>query len=171
MSSLIDDMLLLSGMEAHTWSVEMRSAELDTLLLETFEAFEPVAAEKSIRLSIKLPETALPPCACDPGRIRQVLSILLHNAVSYTPEQGHICLSLAYDGKFYRICVADNGIGISDYEKPRIFDRFYRADRSRNQKGHFGLGLSIASEIIKAHQGKILVGDTPGGGSTFTIVL
>ncbi len=171
MSGLIDDMLLLSGMEAHTWSVEMRSAELDTLLLETFEAFEPVAAEKSIRLSIKLPETALPPCACDPGRIRQVLSILLHNAVSYTPEQGHICLSLAYDGKFYRICVADNGIGISDYEKPRIFDRFYRADRSRNQKGHFGLGLSIASEIIKAHQGKILVGDTPGGGSTFTIVL
>ena len=171
MSGLINDMLLLSGMEAHTWSVEMCSAELDTLLLETFEAFEPVAAEKSIRLSIKLPETALPPCACDPGRIRQVLSILLHNAVSYTPEQGHICLSLAYDGKFYRIRVADNGIGISDSEKPHIFDRFYRVDRSRNQKGHFGLGLSIASEIIKAHHGKIQVSDTDGGGSTFTIIL
>ena len=67
--------------------------------------------------------------------------------------------------------VGDNGIGIPGSEKAHIFDRFYRADQARSKKGHFGLGLSIASEIIKAHQGKILVGDTPGGGSTFTIVL
>lgn len=171
MSGLIDDMLLLSGMEAHTWSVEMRPTELDTLLLETFEAFEPVAAEKPVRLAIELPQEALPPCSCDPGRIRQVLSILLHNAVSYTPAQGLIRLSLAYDRKTFRIQVADNGIGIPEEEKSRIFERFYRADPSRSRKGHFGLGLAIASEIIKAHQGQILVGDTPGGGSTFALLL
>lgn len=171
MSGLIEDMLLLTNMENHTWSIEKRPTELDTLLLETFEAFEPVAAEKSIRLSIDLPEYVLPPCSCDPERIRQVLSILIHNGISYTPEHGQIHLSLTYDAKTYRIQVADNGIGIPDTEKALIFDRFYRADQSRSKKGHFGLGLSIASEIIKAHQGKILVGDTPGGGSTFTIVL
>ena len=171
MSGLIEDMLLLTNMENHTWSIEKRPTELDTLLLETFEAFEPMAAEKSIRLSIDLPEYALPPCSCDPERIRQVLSILIHNGISYTPEHGQIHLSLTYDAKTYRIQVADNGIGIPDTEKALIFDRFYRADQSRSKKGHFGLGLSIASEIIKAHQGKILVGDTPGGGSTFTFIL
>lgn len=171
MSGLIEDMLLLTNMENHTWSIEKRHTELDTLLLETFEAFEPVAAEKSIRLSIDLPEYVLPPCCCDPERIRQVLSILIHNGISYTPEHGQIHLSLTYDAKTYRIQVADNGVGIPDTEKALIFDRFYRADQSRSKKGHFGLGLSIASEIIKAHQGKILVGDTPGGGSTFTIIL
>lgn len=171
MSGLIDDLLLLSGMEAHAWTIDMRPAELDTLLLETFEAFEPVAAEKSIRLSIELPEIPLPPCSCDPGRIRQVLSILLHNAVSYTPKHGRICLSLSYDGRAYHIRVSDNGAGIPDGEKAHIFDRFYRGDQSRSKKGHFGLGLSIASEIVKAHQGKILVSDTCGGGSTFTVLL
>lgn len=171
MSGLIEDMLLLTNMETRTWTVEKRPTELDTLLLDTFEAFEPVAAEKSIRLSIELPEYALPPCSCDPERIRQVLSILLHNGISYTPEHGQIHLSLTYDARAYRVRVADNGIGIPDTEKVFIFDRFYRADQARSKKGHFGLGLSIASEIIKAHQGKILVGDTPGGGSTFTIVL
>lgn len=171
MSGLIEDMLLLTSLEAHTWTIKKCPTELDTLLLETFEAFEPVAAEKSICLSIDLPEDSLPPCSCDPERIRQVLSILLHNGISYTPSHGQIHLSLAYDGKTYRIQAADNGIGIPDEEKTHIFDRFYRADEARSAKGHFGLGLSIASEIIKAHQGKILVSDTPGGGSTFTIVL
>ncbi|MEH2957253.1 HAMP domain-containing sensor histidine kinase [Candidatus Merdisoma sp. JLR.KK006] len=171
MSGLIEDMLLLTHMENHTWTIEKRPTELDTLLLETFEAFEPVAAEKSIRLFIELPEHSLPPCSCDPERIRQVLSILLHNGISYTPSNGQIHLSLTFDARGYRMQVADNGIGIPDSEKAHIFDRFYRADQARSKKGHFGLGLSIASEIIKAHQGKILVGDTPGGGSTFTIVL
>ncbi len=171
MSGLIEDMLLLTNMESHAWTIEKRPTELDTLLLETFEAFEPVAAEKSIRLFIDLPERSLPACSCDPERMRQVLSILIHNGISYTPSHGQIRLSLTYDGKAYRIRVADNGIGIPDGEKAHIFDRFYRADQARSQKGHFGLGLSIASEIIKAHQGKILVGDTPGGGSTFTLLL
>ena len=171
MSGLIEDMLLLTNMESHAWTIEKRPTELDTLLLETFEAFEPVAAEKSIRLFIDLPERSLPACSCDPERIRQVLAVLLHNSVSYTPEGGRIRLSLSYDGKNTCISVEDNGIGIPDSEKPRIFERFYRSDQSRSQKGHFGLGLCIAAEIVRAHHGHILVTDTPGGGSTFTVIL
>lgn len=171
MSRLIDDMLLLTNADNHSWTIRMAPAELDTLLLDTYEAFEPVASEKSIRLSVSLPEAAVPPVSCDRERIQQVLAILLHNAVSYTPEGGRILLSLVFDGKNTRLSVEDNGIGIPDSEKTRIFERFYRADRSRSKKEHFGLGLCIASEIIQAHHGRLLVSDTPGGGSTFTVIL
>ena len=171
MSRLIDDMLLLTNADNHSWTIRKEPAELDTLLLDAFEAFEPIAREKSIRLSVKLPDTAAPLFFCDRERIRQVLSILLHNAVSYTPEGGRILLSLSSDGKNACLSVADNGVGIPDSEKACIFERFYRADQSRSQKGHFGLGLCIAAEIMKAHHGQIKVSDTPGGGSTFTLIL
>ena len=70
-----------------------------------------------------------------------------------------------------QLLVSDNGIGIPDDKKEHIFERFYRADQSRSDKDHFGLGLCIAAEIVAAHNGQLLVSDTPGGGSTFTVVL
>ncbi len=171
MARLIDDLLLLTGSDSQNLSCEIRPAELDTLLLEVCEAFEPLASEKKLKLSVHLPEKILPPCLCDKNRIRQVLEILLHNAISYTPEDGTIILSLSREKHAFHLSVADNGIGIPDSDKPHIFERFYRADSSRNLKEHFGLGLSIAAGIVKAHRGQLLVSDTPGGGSTFTLIL
>ena len=171
MSALVSDMLTLSGSDSHHFSIKLQAIELDTLLMNSYEAFELLAKEKSISLSIHLPEDALPLCNADPERISQVISILLHNAISYTPEGGKIELSLFCQKSHFHISVRDNGIGISDDEKKRIFDRFYRAEKSRSTKEHFGLGLSIAYEIVKAHNGSILVTDTPGGGSTFTVIL
>ncbi len=171
MSALVSDMLTLSGSDSHHFSIRLQPIELDTLFMNSYEAFEPLAKEKSISLSIHLPEHALPLCNADPERISQVISILLHNAISYTPKGGKIELSLSYQKSHFHISVRDNGIGISDDEKKRVFDRFYRAEKSRSTKEHFGLGLSIAYEIVKAHNGSILVTDTPGGGSTFTVVL
>ncbi|MCM1253017.1 MAG: HAMP domain-containing histidine kinase [Clostridium sp.] len=171
MSALVNDMLTLSGSDSHHFSVQLKPTELDTLLMNSYEAFAPLAKEKSISLSIHLPEHALPLCNADPERISQVISILLHNAVSYTPPDGKIELSLACRKAHFYITVCDNGIGISDEDKKRIFDRFYRAEKSRSTKEHFGLGLSIAYEIVKAHNGNILVTDTAGGGSTFTVML
>lgn len=171
MSALVSDMLTLSGSDSHHFSVRLQPIELDTLFMNSYEAFEPLAKEKSISLSIHLPEQALPLCNADPERISQVISILLHNAISYTPEGGKIELSLSYQKSHFHIAVRDNGIGISDEDKKRVFDRFYRAEKSRSTKEHFGLGLSIAYEIVKAHNGSILVTDTPGGGSTFTVIL
>lgn len=171
MSKLIDDMLLLTTADNENWSIRMEPAEPDTLLLNLFEAFQPIAAEKKIALSITLPEAAVLPVSCDKERITQVLSILLHNAVSYTPAGGKINLLLSVHGKNTSFSIADNGPGIPDSEKEHIFERFYRGDKSRSKKGHFGLGLCIAAEIVHAHHGKILVKDTPGGGSTFLVTL
>ncbi|MCI9295984.1 MAG: HAMP domain-containing histidine kinase [Lachnospiraceae bacterium] len=171
MSKLIDDMLLLTSADNKGWSIKMSSVEPDTLLLNLYEAFQPIAAEKNIALSITLPEENTPTLTGDKERITQVLSILLHNALSYTPAGGSVRLILTCHGKNILFSVEDNGPGIPDTEKERIFERFYRSDKSRSKKGHFGLGLCIAAEIIHAHRGKISVKDTPGGGSTFIVAL
>ncbi len=169
-SSLVTDMLTLSQSDSHRFPVRKEPTELDTLLMNSYEAFEPLARKKSIRLSVTLPDGALPLCNVDPERISQVIAILLHNAISYTPEQGRVELSLARHKERFAVSVQDNGIGISDADKKRIFDRFYRVEKSRNRKDHFGLGLSIAHEIVKAHGGSIQVTDAEGGGSCFTVV-
>ncbi|MCM1143552.1 MAG: HAMP domain-containing histidine kinase [Blautia sp.] len=171
MSALVNDMLTLSGSDNHQLMIEKKPVELDTLLMNSYEAFEPLAKEKEISLSVHIPESALPPCPADPDRISQVLSILLHNAISYTPKHGEISLSLAYRREHFYLFVSDNGIGISDEDKKKIFDRFYRAEKSRSDKEHFGLGLPIAYEIMKAHGGSIEVADAAGGGSVFTVVI
>ena len=171
MSKLIDDMLLLTTADTGGWSIKTAPVEPDTLLLNLYEAFGPVAAEKNIALSITLPEEAVPTITGDKERITQVLSILLHNALSYTPQKGSVRLILACHGKNICFSVEDNGPGIPDAEKEQIFERFYRSDKSRSKKGHFGLGLCIAAEIVHAHHGRILIKDTPGGGSTFMVLL
>ncbi len=172
MSLLIDELLLLTSTGSRR-AMEKEPVELDTLLLNLYESFEPLAKDQGLSLRIELPEEALPPCTCDSVGVGQALSILMNNAFCYTPTGGHVALVLTYSAReeAFRISVIDDGIGIADSEKARIFERFYRTDPSRSQKEHFGLGLSIALEIINSHHGRILVDDTLGGGSTFTVVL
>lgn len=171
LTSLVNDMLTLSASDSQRFSFHPAPVELDTLLINTYEAFEPLASEKKLSLSISLPEGSVPPCTADAERIVQLLSILLHNAVSYTPEGGCIALSLSCKkGRFY-MTVSDTGVGIPPEDKKKIFDRFYRAEKSRSAKGHFGLGLSIAAEIVRLHHGTITVADRTGGGSVFTVML
>lgn len=170
MSSLINDMLILSEQDQHL-PVRKKPVELDTLIINSYEAFEPLAKEKQIALSVELPENILPLCNCDPDRISQVISILLHNAISYTQKYGKIALSLSYDKRGFLLSVKDNGIGISDEDKGKIFDRFYRAEKSRSTRGHFGLGLSIAYEIVASHNGSITVKDAVPKGAEFVVVL
>lgn len=171
MSRLLEDMLTLSSNDTNLFSIHKTVVELDTLLLDAYEAFEPMANAKKQRLSISLPEEILPPCSCDKERIYQVFAILLHNAISYTPENGYIHIKLEMIKDRFSISVSDTGIGIPDDEKEKIFDRFYRSEKSRSAKGHFGLGLAIAYEIVKSHNGSITVSDTPNGGATFTVLL
>lgn len=171
MSLLINDMLSLSNADNHSWKMHPVFCELDTLLLDTYEKYEPLMQDHHMKFFIELPEKEIPSCPCDPERISQVLGILLDNAISYVPENGKIILSLSQTKTHFLIRVKDNGPGIPDSAKTSVFRRFYRADSARNNRQHFGLGLCIAYEIISLHKGTIAVLDTPGGGSTFQISL
>lgn len=174
MNTLIDDLLTLAHSDSGRFLIEKKEVELDTLCTNAYEAFEPLCRQKKLTLSLTLPDVPLPRLSCDPDRIAQVLSILLHNAVSYTPENGFVTLSLTcrQDRKnLFEITVSDTGVGIPDSDKKRIFSRFYRAEKARSTKGHFGLGLSIAYEIISAHHGRISVQDNLPCGSVFVVRL
>lgn len=171
MSRLIDDMLTLSGADSSHFAIRKTSVEMDTLLLSAYEKFESLAKKQGISLKIMLPDAPVPPCQCDRERIEQILSILLDNALSYTPDGGTICLSLKAVSDKLILQIADNGPGIPDSEKAAVFDRFYRCDKAHKDKNHFGLGLCIAQEIVHLHKGQLCLEDTPGGGATFRLIL
>lgn len=172
MKRLVDDLLTLANTDAHHWSMKISQVEIPTLLIELYDSFFTLSKQKSIRFSLRfLEEDKLPLINADAERLKQVVAILLDNAVTYTPTGGTISLVVSLAKHQLTIQVIDNGPGIPDEHKTHIFDRFYRVDRSRHEKEHYGLGLSIAYEIIKLHHGQILLTDTPGGGCTFTICL
>ena len=132
---------------------------------------EPLAARQELTLSLDLPEHPIPSVTGDEEKLMQLLSILLSNALSYTPKGGSITIRLKTQGRAHLLSVEDTGIGITKEDQPHIFDRFYRTEKSRSTKGHFGLGLSIAYEIVTAHGGKIEVEDNTPNGSIFTVTL
>lgn len=171
MSCLINDMLMLANADSGNWSIHPQSAELDTLLLQTYEKYEPITKRKKLQLQIELPEDSVSPCPCDAQRISQLLAILIDNALAYTQENGLIRLALRTRPGQFELIVSDNGPGIPDEKKQAVFERFYRIDDAHHSKDHFGLGLCIAAEIVRLHRGKITLTDTPGGGATFTVVL
>lgn len=171
MSGLIEDMLLLASMDARTWRMSRETVDMDTVLIDIYDLFSSYCNEKEIVLKLELEEDMLPGVSGDPERIRQILSILINNAVSYT-FTGDTVIIRAYRKK-HRLAVevADHGKGIADDKKEAVFERFYRADKSRKDKNHFGLGLSIARELTILQGGELKIKDTPGGGATFQILL
>lgn len=171
MARLIQDLLLLSSIDAGNWAFHKTKIDIDTLLINLYDKFEIICHKKSIDLQIKMPEECFPPLLSDEGRLNQVIGIFLDNAISYSPEHSSILLEASIKKKKLVINIIDHGIGISDEDKKHIFDRFYQCDKSRTQKDHYGLGLSIANELVSLLNGKVYLNDTPGGGCTFTIVI
>ncbi len=169
MSRLVGDLLALAGADSGQWTIHPEEVELETLVLNACEGFEDRARQAGIRLEPRLPQDPLPRCRCDGERVAQVLSILLDNALSYTPGGGRVTVAVERDGKEFRLSVSDTGPGIPDERKAHIFDRFYRADPSRTKREHYGLGLCIAREIAVLHRGSLTVEDNPGGGSLFVL--
>lgn len=180
MSYLVGDMLLLASADAGHWVIRMAPLDMDTLLIDMYERFEPLYQDKGVHLLLELPESSLPRINGDGKRLEQILSILLDNALRYTPKSGSVRLSasveqvthlLAGTKKSLCLTVSDQGCGIDDHAKKHIFDRFYQADSSRSDKQHYGLGLSIAKELVQKHGGSINVVDSPSGGACFVVRL
>lgn len=171
MARLVDDLLTLARGDAGSWSVRHETVDLDALLLETAELFCPLAREKGQTLTLVVPDTDLPSVMGDAQRLKQVLTILLDNAFTYTPAGGTITLSGYAQGRWVVLRAADTGPGIPAEHLPRVFDRFYRGDLSRTAKEHFGLGLSIAAELARLHAGSLRVAESSEKGTVFELRL
>lgn len=171
MARLINDMLLLASSDAKTWPLRKEVLDIDTILIECYDALLPAARENRQSLKLELPENMLPQVYGDRQRIEQILTILIDNALSYTPAGKEIRIHGYSQSNWLIVDIEDEGPGVSDADKERIFDRFYRAERSRNDKKHFGLGLSIARELTDLHSGRLKVLDSPSGGAVFSLQL
>ncbi len=167
---LVDDLMDLSRLESHAVAIEPAPVRLDDLIAEAIGRMRPQAERHRVALrSMSLDaETVM----ADRDRILQVMTNLLDNAIKFTPDGGAVEVAVRRDLDGAAITVADSGRGISEEHLPRIFDRFYRIERSRSrEEGGTGLGLAIAKHIVEAHGGRISVQSRPGGGSVFTVVL
>ncbi|MDR4496931.1 MAG: heavy metal sensor histidine kinase [Candidatus Scalindua sp.] len=171
MSRLISDLLDLSRSDSNTNILDVKPFNLGTMLKEIHSKFMPISDSKKIRSSVKtIPGVII---KGDEILLRRVFYNLLDNAVKYTSPGGSISLSLEDRGNDVIACVSDTGIGISQENLRKIFERFFRVDasRSREEADGAGLGLSISKNIVELHKGKIEVKSDPGAGSTFEVIL
>lgn len=170
MTRMVRDLLLLAQAETGRLPLANEVVELDTLLLDVFQQAKILAPE-GVHVGIGAEDQAR--VIGDRDRLKQVLLNLVANALDHTPPGGSVVMSLACLGEQARVEVQDTGVGIAEEELPHIFERFYRADRSRKRRdgGGAGLGLSIAYWIARSHQGDLKVQSEPGVGTTFSLWL
>lgn len=170
LSQLVNDLLTLARADNAQIQLEPGPVDLAELVSQTHRDIEPLGRQKNLRnvVSDSDPQIVIG----DELRLRQLLLILLDNAIKYTNSGGTVETSVArHDGRV-EVTVRDSGVGISQAALPHVFDRFYRADGARTHEGGgAGLGLAIAAWIVRAHQGKIKISSTPGTGTQVTIEL
>jgi len=169
LSRLTEGLLELASSDAGGRPFRLEEVDVDSLLIETWESVRPLAAKAGLELKLSLSEDAYPSVTADRERLGQVLRILLDNAISYSPVGTEIEFSAIKVPRGLAITVADHGPGIPEKERSRVTERFYRCDPSRTAKNHFGLGLSIAGEIVKQHGFTLTFAETPGGGCTVQV--
>ena len=168
LSRLVGDLLLLARADEQRLEVIREEVDLAEIGGGLVRDMAPVAEMRSIRLTSELAPGTL---QGDGQRLRQLLAILLDNALKYTPEGGRIELRTKRSGRSWVLSVKDTGPGIPEEAQARIFDRFYRHDEARSPQAGTGLGLAIARWIAEAHGGRISVVSTVGEGATFTVTL
>jgi two-component system phosphate regulon sensor histidine kinase PhoR len=169
MSALSEKLLLLS--ESEQGQTNRSSLELATLLTEITAELKTRANEKGIHLELATIGESIP-FSGDAFRLKQVFVNLIDNAVKYSNPGGEIKISAHADDAQIVIEIKDNGIGISQADQHRIFERFYRVDKSRSRaQGGSGLGLAIVKKIVEEHGGTVSVESTPGEGSSFRVAL
>lgn len=168
LTNTIDTMLSIAEVEAGVARVARETVDPAQVVREAIELFLPVAEDKNIVLQYQLAD--VPVVQSDRRRVQRALANLVDNALKYTDAGGEIVITLAESGRWISISVRDNGIGIPENERNKIFDRFYRGDLSRSRHGS-GLGLSLARAVARALGGDITVESQVGKGSLFTLLL
>jgi two-component system sensor histidine kinase BaeS len=168
---LVADMQNMTALESGHAPLDLAPLDLSSLVAETLVVIEPECEQANIQLCNDVPPDA-PLVLADSDRITQVLLNLLDNARRHTPSHGRIRISAVPKEEVLVVMVSDTGVGIDPADLPHIFERFYRADRSRTgATGGSGLGLSIVKAIITAHGGRIWAESTPNQGTTISFTL
>ena len=171
MTKLVSDLLIVARSDNKALKLKLSKFDLGAVAAQTARLMQPLADKKNIALSAEnLPKTMI---QADEQKIRQLVLILVDNAVKYTPDGGKVTVSFKDAPKGQIVFkVSDTGIGISKDDQSKIFDRFYRVDKARSREmGGNGLGLAIAQEIVNLHQGKISIESELGKGTTFIVTL
>ena len=169
MTRLVDGLIDLGRLQSGRMSLHREATRIEAVVEEVVGRLQPEIEAGNQQVSVEV-SSGLPPIDVDRVRIDQVLTNLLHNAVKFTAPGGRITVSAHYGDDSILIEVRDTGVGIAPDEVERVFERFYKADQSRQSSGT-GLGLAIAKHIVLAHGGAIRATSELGVGSTFTVEL
>jgi signal transduction histidine kinase len=165
--TILNTLLDVTEAESGLMRLNLEPTDLCHLVNDVAELYEYVAEEKNIKLEKDCPPLVV---KADKVRLRQVFANLLDNALKYTEPGGTVTIRGASLPGGARIEVQDSGAGIPAEEQPRIWERLYRGDKSRSQRG-LGLGLSLVKAIVEAHGGRVSLRSEPGKGSTFVVEL
>jgi two-component system phosphate regulon sensor histidine kinase PhoR len=169
MTQLARDLTELSRIESGQDKLEVAATDLNLLIDQAITKMKPQSERKQIDI-LWQSDPSLPVISVEEERIQQVVIDLLHNAIKFTPSGGKIIISAKSEGESVLVSVEDTGVGIPAEDLPHIFERFYKADKSRSSEGT-GLGLAIAKHIIQAHDGQIWARSEEGRGSTLSFRL
>ncbi|MBP1635018.1 MAG: phoR 2 [Acidobacteria bacterium] len=167
-TEMLNTLMDISEAETGAMRLEREAVDAGVLLAEAGELFADVAEDKGVALEVEAPAALV--VDADASRLRRAFANLVDNAVKYTPPGGRVACTARADGPEAVVEIRDTGTGIGAGDLPRIWDRLYRGDRSRSERG-LGLGLSLVQAIVRAHGGRVDVASTPGEGSTFTVRL
>lgn len=167
LNRLTENILNTSKIEGNRFKLDLEHSSISKIISDIIESFKYLAKEKNIKLTVDFPLNDPLEISIDPGKIEQVITNLVDNAIKFTKKNGDISLFALRDKNFIKVGVKDNGIGIPEEAKPNIFRRFFQVD----QIGGTGIGLSLAKEIIELHKGEIWFKSELGKGTTFSFKL
>jgi signal transduction histidine kinase len=169
LSRLSDNLLRLTSLESEQHPFEAHTYHLDEQIRQVVVASEPLWSAKHLRLDLKLPPALK--ITADPDQLNQVWINLIGNSIKFTPDVGTLTITLVPEEQGFTVTITDSGIGIPAEDLVHIFDRFYKADRSRRSGSGSGLGLSIVKQIIALHGGDIEITSTFGQGTSVIVKL
>ncbi|HXG20381.1 MAG TPA: HAMP domain-containing sensor histidine kinase [Methylomirabilota bacterium] len=164
--AMLNTLMDISEAETGAMRLDLQPVRVREVVAQVVDLYADVAEDKGVTVSLAIPEALC--IVADPNRIQQVFANLLDNAIKYTPPHGAVTISGEQHDYQVILTVVDTGMGIAAEDLPRIWDRLYRGDKSRSQRG-LGLGLSLVKAVVHAHQGEVTVCSQPGGGAQFSL--
>ena len=170
MERLVKDLLRLARLDAGQETVEYAPCDVQAVAAGVVADFEPLIAGKRQRVTLAIADEARALVA-DPAKLHDILRNLIENAVNYTPEEGVIDVATALAGDWFVLSVTDTGPGLPEGDLTRVFERFYRVDKSRARPGGTGLGLAIVKHLVQVMGGTVTAANGPRGGAVFTVRL